>query len=148
MAKWVVKNMQDYVAAKHVLARKAEDICQKVTFVTMQEFYGSCMNVLSRAVDLAPLDTGFLRSSGALMINGMVVATGDDSGGVSGLSVDVQNLKYINATIGFYAPYAFTQHEHVEYQHENGQALYLEIALDEILADLKQRMLERIQGIT
>jgi chromosome segregation ATPase len=67
--------------------------------------------ILGRAVELCPIDTGFLRSSGSLLIY-------DD---------------YI--VIVFSAPYATYVHENMSNYHPIGRAKFLEIALQEFMPD-------------
>lgn len=61
------------------------------------------LDLLGKAVDLAPIDKGDLRGSGSAQFE-------DDA-----------------VTVGFSEPYAISQHEHLEYEHpKGGQAKYLE----------------------
>jgi len=61
------------------------------------------LDLLGKAVELAPLDLGDLRGSGSVKIENNI------------------------ASVGFEEPYAVKQHEHLEYEHpKGGQAKYLE----------------------
>lgn len=65
--------------------------------------------ILGRAVELCPIDTGFLRKSG------ICIYTGD------------------SVIIGFYAPYAVYVHENMNCRHRVGQAKFLENAVQEFI---------------
>lgn len=65
--------------------------------------------ILARAVELCPIDTGLLRSSGTLIVYGDSIV------------------------IVFAAPYATYVHENMENYHPYGRAKFLEIALQEFL---------------
>lgn len=64
--------------------------------------------VLKRARELAPKDTGAMRKTGKVSVD------------------DV----YVN--VRFSGPYAWLQHERLDWQHKVGQAKYLEQAVSEI----------------
>lgn len=63
--------------------------------------------ILGRAVELCPIDTGFLRKSGLVIVNGNSVV------------------------IGFYAPYSIYVHENMNSRHITGQSKFLEQAVQE-----------------
>lgn len=67
--------------------------------------------ILGRAIELCPIDTGLLRTSGTLIVgNGFIV-------------------------IVFTAPYASYVHENMEVYHPVGRAKFLELALSEFIPD-------------
>lgn len=65
--------------------------------------------ILGRAIELCPIDTGYLRKSGTIIQSNNSVI------------------------IGFYAPYAIYVHESLEAYHKVGQAKFLENAVQQIL---------------
>lgn len=65
--------------------------------------------ILGRAVELCPIDTGYLRRSGTI----------------------IQTANSV--TVGFYAPYAVYVHERIGLNHPVGQAKFLEVAAQEFL---------------
>lgn len=76
---------------------------KKVGSVNEKALKDIALDLLGKAVEIAPLDTGDLRGSGS-------VKTENDT-----------------AIVGFEEPYAVRQHEHVEYEHpQGGEAKYLE----------------------
>ena len=71
--------------------------------VNQKALKDDALDLLGKAVNLAPVDSGDLRGSGSVKFEDNTV------------------------TIGFEEPYAVKQHEHTEYKHpEGGQAKYLE----------------------
>jgi hypothetical protein len=81
---------------------KLKEIDGKVTPEALKEV---AFDLLGKAVQLAPVDTGDLRGSGAVDID--------------------ENSN--TATVSFNTPYAVRQHEELEYRHpQGGQAKYLE----------------------
>lgn len=76
---------------------------KKIGNINDKALHDVAFDLLGKAKELAPVDTGDLRGSG---------------------SVKFENN---TATIGFEEPYAVRQHEHTEYEHpQGGQAKYLE----------------------
>ena len=89
----------------------------------------------------APADTGDLRGSVKIRIDGENYAHGEKGGGitVTGALTDKPN----DVTVGevsYNTKYAANQHEHTEYYHEKGQAKYLE----SVLIEQKDRILKLI----
>jgi hypothetical protein len=88
-------------------------------------------SLLGDAVLLAPVDTGDLRGSGFVEIDGKEVAHGvprkGNKEGKVAITGNAPNKTDMTATIGFATPYAVRQHEELEYRHpQGGQAKYLE----------------------
>lgn len=86
------------------------------------------LDLLSKAVQLAPVDTGDLRGSGSATVNGVEVARGSGSGstGIVGAAPE-GDADEVWAEVGFSAEYAYVQHENLAYNHpKGGQAKYLE----------------------
>lgn len=86
------------------------------------------LDLLSRAVQLAPVDTGDLRRSGSASINGVEVAKGSKDGNANVLkSAPETNADEVWGEVGFSVEYAYVQHEDLSLNHPNGgQAKYLE----------------------
>lgn len=90
----------------------------------------------------APVDTGDLRGSVEVKIDGEQYAHGEKSGGVTITSTLPDTAT--KGEVSYNTKYAANQHEHTEYQHENGQAKYLE----SVLIEQKDRILKLIaEGI-
>lgn len=76
----------------------------------------------------APVETGDLRGSLEITIDGVPIAHGESGGGITQLGGVPEEGTV--GTISYNTPYAATQHEHTEYDHPlGGQAKYLESVL-------------------
>ena len=85
------------------LEKGFNDALKKIGIVNDKALQDVALDLLGKAKELAPVDTGDLRGSG---------------------SVKFENN---TASVGFEEPYAVSQHEHTEYEHpQGGQAKYLE----------------------
>ncbi|MDF2884740.1 MAG: hypothetical protein K0R54_5310 [Clostridiaceae bacterium] len=85
------------------LEKGFNEALKKVGIVNDKALHDVALDLLGKAKELAPVDTGDLRGSASMEIENNV------------------------ATIGFEEPYAVSQHEHTEYEHpQGGQAKYLE----------------------
>lgn len=108
------------------LEKGLNDSIKKLGTVNAKAFTDDVLDLLSKSVESAPVDTGDLRGSGSAIINGTTVAKGNKEGGITVIG-SAQDGKELNAQIGFEEPYAVRQHEHTEYNHpQGGQAKYLE----------------------
>lgn len=86
------------------LEKNFNNLLSKMDKVNHDALQKAAIDLLGKAIDLAPVDKGDLRGSGT------VKPDGDNA-------VD----------IGFTEPYAVYQHEHTEFKHpKGGQAKYLE----------------------
>lgn len=86
------------------------------------------LDLLRRAVKLAPIEWGDLKSSGHLVVNGQEVARGTKRGGVQrvGSPGDGRGGRH-TAEVAFEESYAIIQHEEIDFDHpRGGQAKYLE----------------------
>ncbi|MGE5494613.1 MAG: hypothetical protein ACM3S4_04860 [Burkholderiales bacterium] len=129
MAKWVVKTPADYERARRAIQDKIDKATKGAEGATLKALTDVAVDLLSRAAERAPVETGDLRGSGYININGEDIAySAVGSGGIimAGTPAPSESKKNV-AEVGFTAPYAFTQHEHVEFNHPiGGQAKYLE----------------------
>lgn len=91
----------------------------------------AALHIGAEAAKRAPLDTGNLRGSMSVYVGMQEVAKGTTGGGLR-LTGSARPGDAPVATIGFGAPYAAKQHEHVEYTHPlGGEAKFLESAVKE-----------------
>lgn len=130
MATWVIKTAADYERAYRAIKAKMDRVITSVNNAPFRAIIDIAIDWLGRAVEKAPLDTGDLRGSGYVLVNGELIAHGNDDGSTTILSEP--NIPQSNVTvveIGFASSYAFVQHEHVEFYHENGEAKYLEVVV-------------------
>ncbi len=100
--------------------------------------------VASESQQKAPVDTGDLRGSVLVELDGIKTAEGNSGGGIS-ISGNIPDTA-VSGTVSFNTSYAADQHEHTEYDHpKGGQAKYLESTLTQN----KDRILRLIaDGIT
>lgn len=86
--------------------------------------------VATESQQRAPVDTGDLRGSVQVDIEGQRYAQGVKGGGVN--TVGALPEKATKGSVSFNTPYAATQHEQINYDHpRGGQAKYLESVLVE-----------------
>lgn len=100
--------------------------------------------VAAESQQKAPVDSGDLRGSVLVELEGAKIAGGQKGGGIS-LSGSMPDSA-TSGTVSFNTPYAANQHEHTEYNHpRGGQAKYLESTL----VQNKSRILHLIaEGVT
>lgn len=85
------------------------------------------LDLLGKAINLAPVDLGDLRGSGTAKVGRRIVAKGTTDGNVQVIGTGEEQENVSVAYIGFEEPYAIRQHEHTEYKHpKGGEAKYLE----------------------
>jgi hypothetical protein len=132
MAAWAIKTAADYERAYRAIQAKIDGVIKGVKGASFRAVLDIAVDWLGRAVQKAPHDTGDLRGSGYILVNGDLIAhgTGDESGSITVLSdPSVPESDVLRVEIGFASPYAFVQHEHVEFYHKNGEAKYLEMVI-------------------
>jgi hypothetical protein len=92
-----------HVTGLEEVIRELNRRSQAIQNATEQSLQEVALDVIGKARELAPLDTGDLRSSGYAKVEGL------------------------NVELGFTAPYALIQHERLDFKHpRGGQAKYLE----------------------
>ncbi|WIV13203.1 hypothetical protein [Proteiniborus sp. MB09-C3] len=97
-----IKNTRDWL-------NKYQSIMKRGYYTSQDKLELLGKAILGRAIELCPIDTGLLRTSGSLLIgNGFIV-------------------------IVFTAPYASYVHENMAVYHPVGQAKFLELALSEFI---------------
>ena len=139
------------------LGQRIEDLFAKVPEeVQKQAFMDAAFDVLGRAMRRAPIDTGHLRESGWLEMNGVEMARGQEDGSVSrAAAVPPVADTRATARITFNATtedgrwsYAVIQHERTDFRHERGgQAKYLESAMDDVARDFQRNLARVIQRL-
>lgn len=137
----------DIKAQVQQLSRRLNQTLAQVPAELQQEFLvAAALDVAGRAMRRAPVDTGHLRESGWVGVNGAKVARGQEdgslatSGGAPPAAEDrsVARVSF-NATTedGRYS-YALIQHEETEFDHpRGGEAKYLERSMAEVADDFQ-----------
>jgi|GEM_PF-426803 hypothetical protein len=97
------------------------------------------MYVAEESQQRAPIDTGDLRGSVRVELDGQAYAEGEKGGGVNVLGAVPETAE--KGSVSFNTPYAADQHEHEEYDHpREGRAKYLE----SVLVEQSERILQTI----
>lgn len=124
----VIDNIQDAVSG--LMSGSAQGLTDALLYVATE------------SQQRAPKDTGDLRGSVEVKIGGEQYAHGEKGGGitVSGTIPDTDATTYVRGEVSYNTPYAANQHEHIEYEHKEGQAKYLE----SVLVEGKERILRLI----
>ena len=146
MAKWVIKTAADYAAAHKGIQDKIDKVTEGINSATIKAVIDIALDWIGRAVERAPVETGDLRGSAYVKINGTLVAKGNEDGSITVLgspSIPTDGRMTITVEIGFTSPYAFVQHEHVEFEHPlGGEAKYLESVIVEGSAAARQYLID------
>lgn len=106
-----------------------QDAVDRIECGSVKGLARALMFVGTESQQKAPVETGDLRGSLEVEINGVLIAKGESDGGISIMS-DIPE----NGTVGkisYNEPYAAVQHERVDFNHPmGGQAKYLETVLN------------------
>lgn len=120
----------EYLAGLSDVLKELQDSVDGLISGSAQGLADAALYVLGESALRAPVDTGDLRGSGYVELDGQTFARGDASG--AALVVGGAPEEATRAEIGFASKYAANQHEHVEYDHpRGGEAKYLESVLVE-----------------
>lgn len=99
------------------------------------------MDVAEESQKRAPVDTGNLRGSVMVELDGETYAEGSKEGGVSIVASVPETAE--RGTVSYNTPYAAQQHEQINYDHpRGGQSKYLE----SVLVEESDRILQTIAG--
>jgi hypothetical protein len=120
---------------------------QGARFATRAELMEFLFDLAGRIARLAPVETGDLRSSVVVVVNGerWLHSESDSSGGVR-IVRDRQDVPMDISTITIYVGtsgciYALRQHEELTWRHpRGGQAKFVEVAWGELMGALKARL--------
>jgi hypothetical protein len=144
----VIKTPADYAAALKDIQAKLDKITTDVPKATVKAVADVAIDCIGRAVERAPVELGDLRGSGYATVNQQQVARGNADGSItSGGAPAPSGDGTVEAEIGFTAPYALVQHEHVEFEHPlGGEAKYLESVIVERSAAWKKHLADSAGG--
>ena len=102
------------------------DIIQKKMLATSQKAVVKVgIELLDLAIQECPIDTGALRKSGLVKLNGQIIAKGSKKNVIASYNINLQDGKF-EVEVSFNTPYALRQHEVLSYVHKVGKAKYLE----------------------
>lgn len=120
----------EYLAGLSDALKRLQESVDGMVSGSAQGLADTALYVLGEAAPRAPVDTGDLRGSGYVELDGQPFAHGDASG--AALAVGGVPEEATRAEIGFASRYAADQHEQVAYDHpRGGEAKYLESVLVE-----------------
>ena len=151
MAKWEIKTEADYKATAQRLQHRILVAVDSLGEKTRQEAAEIGMECATEAAERAPHDTGNLKESVYVAVDDELAIPPNDTHGLA-LPVNRHPDALVSVEVGFTAPYAFVQHEHIEFEHPSvkrqkegeappiGQAKFLETVVDENLPEWKERM--------
>lgn len=88
------------------------------------------IELLKLALEQTPKDTGDLRNSSLVKLNGKIVAQGSDKDVIANYTIDNSRGQF-DVEVSFNTKYALRQHEDLTYNHKFGKAKYLEDPLKE-----------------
>jgi len=148
---------QQREASFRALGRRIEDLLgQLPEEVQRRALMDAGLDILGRAMRRAPVDTGHLRESGWLEVNGVEMARGQEDGSVSQAgAVPPTSQERASARITFNATtedgrwsYAVIQHERTDFEHpRGGEAKYLERSMDELAQGFQQNLARVVQRL-
>lgn len=133
----------EYLSGLGAATNKLQDFVDNLVSASAQGLADTALYILGEAVERAPVDTGDLRGSGYVKLDGQSYATGSKSG--TAAIVGTVPDEATRAEIGFSAPYAADQHEQVAYSHpRGGEAKYLESVIADDQGNLQAKLVEGI----
>lgn len=131
----------EYLRGLDQATEKLQALVDDIISAGAQGLADASLYILGEAVKRAPVDTGNLRGSGYVELDGQRVAKGTEGGSCTLTGAVPEDAA--RAEIGFNAKYAADQHEQVHYTHpRGGQSKYLE----SVLVEEQSRILTTITG--
>ena len=133
----------EYLAGLGAATNKLQDFVDNLVSASAQGLADTALYILGESVERAPVDTGDLRGSGYVKLDGQPYASGSSSGtAIIKGSVPEEATR---AEIGFSAPYAADQHEQVAYSHpRGGRSKYLESVIVDEQGNLQAKLVDGI----
>lgn len=145
MAVRVIKSAEDYKAAHQHLLGMFQTIEERLDEVLVQTISELLCNTMRKSVARAPVETGDLRKSAGVKLDGVTIAKGKEDGTINILATYTPghgSQQRHTWTIGYGVDnqdvnndvddYAYYQHEHTELNHPNGgEAKFFESAIQE-----------------
>lgn len=131
----------EYLKGLNEAVEKIQEAVDNLEHGSVVGLANALLYIATESQQRAPKDTGDLRGSVEVKIDGKKYAHGEKGGGIT--VTGILSDKPDDVTVGevsYNTKYAANQHEHTEYQHKNGQAKYLE----SVLIEQKDRILKLI----
>lgn len=143
----------EYLKGLNEITEKLQEGIEKLNKKNSRGFVDALMFVANESQLRAPVDTGDLRGSVQVEINGEIYAEGEkidsDSSENEKIKIPNREIKVVGAlpehatkgSVSFNTKYAATQHEQINYDHpRGGQSKYLE----SVLVENQDRLLQLI----
>ena len=135
----------EYLKGLDKIVNEIQQEADKLQHKTTQGLADALLYVAEESQQRAPVDTGDLRGSVLVELDGEEYAKGTENGGVN--VVGTLPEKATKGSVSYNTPYAATQHEQIHYDHpRGGQSKYLESVLvenqDRILKIIAEDMIE------
>lgn len=135
----------EYLKGLDDIVDKIQQEADKLEHKTTQGLADALLYVAEESQQRAPVDTGDLRGSVLVELDGEEYATGAENGGVNVAGTLPERAT--KGSVSYNTPYAATQHEQIHYDHpRGGQAKYLESVLieeqDRILKIIAEKITE------
>lgn len=121
MTRYDIKNPKSFQDAVRGIEHKLQIKVDAVNESVVQAVADCALDCLGRSVQRAPVESGDLRSSGYVKLNGSAYAQGHgDHSAAAGTSVvgTVPDGPRIDAEVGYSLPYALKQHEDLSMRHD------------------------------
>lgn len=148
--KYDISNASDFNSAMAAIQKRLHVKVDQVNEEVTQAVADCALDCLDRSIQRTPIESGDLRNSANVEVNGGVYAKGQKEGGVQVVGT-ITPAPVIVAKVGYYLPYARRQHEDLSYRHDRtdgyvradgttvnmiagGQAKYLESVVVENLS--------------
>lgn len=125
-------------------SKQLDVIEKKILAVSQKAVVKVGIELLQMAVERCPIDTGALRKSGIVTLDGEIIAKSGKKNVVASYNIDFSKDKF-EVEISFNTPYALRQHEEMGYVHKIGQAKYLENPLKENIARFMNIIIKETQ---
>jgi len=120
----------EYLKGLKEIEQNIQKEVDKLESKSSQGLADALLYVATESQQRAPVDTGDLRGSVQVDIEGQRYAQGVKGGGVNTVNALPENIT--KGSISYNTPYAAAQHEQIHYDHpRGGQAKYLESVLIE-----------------
>ena len=134
----------EYLKGLNDVAGNIQEAVDNMIDGSVRGLADALMYVASESQQRAPVDTGDLRGSVEVKIDGSVYARGQNGGGLAiNGSIPQADTDRVVGEVSYNTKYAANQHEHTEYSHpKGGQAKYLE----SVLVEKKDEILNLIAG--
>ena len=159
MSEYRITDGSSFKQAMAAIQEKLNTKVERIHSNVYREMVNCGVDCLSASVPRAPVESGYLRSSGYVTTNGEKVAKGAEDGSVSKHESAAPECERLQVEVGFSAPYAHRQHEDLNMRHDRtdgyrrsdgttvnmvagGQAKYLESVVVENIDSWKQRIAE------